>query len=61
MTSTIEHITITIIGAALIAWLGINTITGCGEVTRTVDGTYFKGECVLVPWVNPNLYDHYVE
>ena len=48
-------------GALLIAWLGINTITGCGEVTRTVDGTYLKGECVLVPWVNPDLYDHYVE
>jgi len=26
-----------------------------------VDGTYLKGECVLVPWVNPDLYDHYVE
>jgi|TARA_B110000046_G_scaffold164034_1_gene179335 hypothetical protein len=45
----------------LIAWLGINWITQCGEVTRTVDGTYLKGECVMVPWVNPDLYDHYVE
>ncbi len=39
----------------LIAWLGINAIVGCGNVTRTVDGTYLKGQCVLVPWVNPNL------
>jgi hypothetical protein len=36
----------------LIAWLGINWITGCGETTRTVDGIYIKGECVLVPWVD---------
>jgi hypothetical protein len=26
-----------------------------------VDGTYLKGECVMVPWINPDLYDHYVE
>tara|TARA_R100000935_G_scaffold31868_1_gene52389 strand:- start:250 stop:462 length:213 start_codon:yes stop_codon:yes gene_type:complete len=45
----------------LSAWLGINWITGCGEVTRTMDGTYIKGECVLVPWIDPNIYDHYVE
>ena len=37
----------------LIAWLGINWITGCGETTRTVNGDYIKGECVLVPWVKP--------
>ena len=35
----------------LIAWLGINWITGCGETTRTITGNYIKGECVLVPWV----------
>jgi len=37
----------------LIAWMGINWITGCGETTRTIDGTYIRGECVLVPWVKP--------
>jgi len=36
----------------LIAWLGINVITQCGETTRTIDGNYIKGECVLVPWVD---------
>jgi|TARA_B110000908_G_C9974840_1_gene322846 hypothetical protein len=45
----------------MVAWLGINWITDCGQVTRTVDGTYIKGECVLVPWINPNIYDHHVE
>ena len=38
-------------GGLLVAWLCINAITGCGEVTRTIDGTYIEGECVLVPWV----------
>ena len=37
----------------LVAWLGINWITGCGETTRTINGDYIKGECVLVPWVKP--------
>ena len=48
-------------GGLLCAWVGINIVTSCGEVTRTIDGTYLKGECVLVPWVNPDIYDHYVE
>lgn len=45
----------------LVAWLGINAITGCGEVTRTMDGTYIKGECVMVPWVDANTYDYFIE
>ena len=45
----------------LIAWVCINAITGCGEVTRTMDGTYIKGECVLVPWVDANTYDYFIE
>ena len=36
--------------ALLITWLMINWITGCGEVTRTIDGKIIQGECVLVPW-----------
>lgn len=48
-------------GGLLVAWVGINAITGCGEVTRTIDGTYIKGECVLVPWVDADLYDHFIE
>lgn len=48
-------------GGLLVAWVGINAITGCGEVTRTIDGTYIKGECVLVPWVDANTYDHFIE
>jgi hypothetical protein len=43
------------------AWVGINAVTGCGEVTRTIDGTYIKGECVLVPWVDANTYDYFIE
>ena len=35
----------------LIAWLGINWITGCGQTMRTIDGIYIEGDCVLVPWV----------
>ena len=48
-------------GGLLAAWVGINVVTGCGEVTRTIDGTYINGECVLVPWVDPNTYDHFIE
>ena len=57
-------ISVTFVGACfglLVAWLGINAITGCGEVTRTVDGTYIKGECVMVPWVDATLFDHFIE
>ena len=65
VTEIIINAILTLVGmslaAALILWLGINAILGCGEVTRTVDGTYIKGECVLVPWVDPNTYDHFIE
>ena len=47
--------------ALLFAWVAINAVTGCGEVTRTIDGTYIKGECVLVPWVDANTYDYFIE
>jgi hypothetical protein len=64
-TEIIVNATLTLVGmvlaAAMIVWLGINLILGCGEVTRTIDGTYIKGECVLVPWVDPNTYDHFIE
>ena len=60
ITAWIGAVLGTCVIAALIAWLGINAITGCGEVTRTMDGTYLKGECVLVPWVDAEIYDHYV-
>ena len=52
---------LSIFAGLMFGWLGINWITGCGEVTRTVDGTYLKGECVLVPWVDATLYDHFIE
>ena len=58
---TWKGFTLSIFAGLMFAWLCINWITDCGQVTRTVDGTYLKGECVLVPWVNPNIYDHYVE
>jgi len=48
-----SNIALGAITGILVAWLGINWITGCGETTRTIDGTYIKGECVLVPWVKP--------
>jgi hypothetical protein len=60
ITNGIGAVLGTCVMGALIAWLGINAITGCGEVTRTMDGTYLKGECVLVPWVDAEIYDHYV-
>lgn len=59
--ATWKGFTLSIFAGLMFAWLGINWITDCGQVTRTVDGTYLKGECVLVPWVNPDIYDHYVE
>ena len=48
-----SNIALGAITGILVAWLGINWITGCGETTRTINGDYIKGECVLVPWVKP--------
>lgn len=48
-----SNIVLGAITGVLVAWLGIQLITGCGETTRTINGDYIKGECVLVPWVKP--------
>ena len=48
-----SNIALGAMGGVLVAWLGINAMMGCGETTRTIDGIYIKGECVLVPWVKP--------
>ena len=61
LAPNVRGFVLSIFAGLLFAWLGINAITGCGQVTRTVGGTYIKGECVLVPWINPNIYDHHVE
>lgn len=53
VTEILGQIAIGAIMGCIVAWLGINWITGCGETTRTIDGGYIKGECVLVPWVKP--------
>lgn len=34
----------------LIVWIFVNTVTQCGEITRTVNGGYIHGECVLYPF-----------
>ena len=51
LTEVLGTVALGAITGLLIAWLGINWITGCGETTRTITGNYLKGECVLVPWV----------
>jgi len=61
LAPNVRGFVLSIFTGLMVAWLGINWITDCGQVTRTVDGTYIKGECVLVPWINPNIYDHHVE
>ena len=53
ITEVLGTVAMGAITGLLIAWLGINWITGCGETTRTITGKYIKGECVLVPWVKP--------
>lgn len=55
----VNAIAVVLMGA-LLAWVLVNWVTGCGEVFHTVDGT-IMGECVLVPWVDPNTYDHFIE
>ena len=52
ITEVLGTVALGAITGLLIAWVGINAVIGCGETTRTIDGTYIKGECVLVPWVN---------
>ena len=61
LAPNVRGFVLSIFTGLMVAWLGINWITDCGQVTRTVDGTYIKGECVPVPWINPNIYDHHVE
>ena len=48
-----SNIALGAMGGVLVARLGINAMMGCGETTRTIDGIYIKGECILVPWVKP--------
>jgi hypothetical protein len=37
--------------ASVIAWLGINWISGCGEIIYTATGA-IPGECIFMPWVD---------
>ena len=52
ITEVLGTVALGAIMGLLIAWLGINVITQCGETTRTIDGNYIKGVCVLLPWVD---------
>lgn len=36
--------------ALMIAWVGLNWLSGCGEQFPTANGGYIAGECVLMPW-----------
>ena len=38
------------LGGLMIGWMIVNAMMGCGDVTRTIDGTYIAGHCWLVPW-----------
>lgn len=49
VAEAIGGILATALTGALIAWVLVNWVTGCGEVFHTVDGT-IMGECVLMPW-----------
>jgi hypothetical protein len=35
--------------SALISWVLVNWISGCGELIHTADGLII-GECIMVPW-----------
>ena len=35
--------------SALISWVLVNWISGCGELIHTADGPII-GECIMVPW-----------
>lgn len=53
---SITHIWLGSLMGLLTAWLLINWITGCGDITRTIDGHYVHGTCVFVPWVETITY-----
>jgi hypothetical protein len=36
---------------AMLAWLLVNWVMGCGEIIYTIDGPIL-GECVFAPWMD---------
>ena len=46
----IGNILIAAIFSLMLAWTGINWVTGCGETFITYTGERIHGECVFMPW-----------
>lgn len=46
----IQATTITLALGAMLAWVLLNWIAGCGEVFTDINGNHIAGECLLVPW-----------
>ena len=50
VVETIGNILIAAIFGLMLAWVGINGVTGCGETFITYTGERIHGECVFMPW-----------
>ena len=50
VVETIGNILIAAIFGLMLAWVGINWVTGCGETFITYTGERIHGECVFMPW-----------
>lgn len=50
VVETIGSILIAAIFGLMLAWVGINWVTGCGETFITYTGERIHGECVFMPW-----------
>ena len=49
IAEAIAGVVVATLTGALIAWVLVNWITGCGEIIHTYDGAVM-GECVFMPW-----------
>lgn len=50
VVETIGSVLIAAIFGLMLAWVGINWVTGCGETFITYTGERIHGECVFMPW-----------
>ena len=50
IVETIGSVLIAAILGLMLAWVGINWVTGCGETFITYTGERIHGECVFMPW-----------